>query len=68
MAKNEVSAAIGSLKAVLSGDDDFVRDAVRGYMAEVLEEEMSTGVGRRQGPSGRWAGSGIGRATAIGRW
>ena len=29
MAKKDVNAAIGSLKEVLSGDDDFVRDAVQ---------------------------------------
>ena len=49
MAKTEVSAAIGSLKALLSGDDDFVRDAVRGYLQEVLEEEMTTALGAGKG-------------------
>ena len=45
MAKSDVSAAIGSLKVLLSGDDDFVRDAVRGYLQDVLEEEMTATVG-----------------------
>ncbi len=35
MAKSEVSATIGSVKALLSGDDDFVREAVRGYLQKV---------------------------------
>jgi len=41
MAKNDVNAAIVSLKELLSGDDDFVREAVRGYLQDVLEEEMT---------------------------
>ena len=54
MAKNQVSAAIGSLKALLStalvsGDDDFVRDAVRGSLQEVLEEAMTTALGAGKG-------------------
>ena len=30
MAKRDITAAIGSLKDLLSGDDDFVRDALGG--------------------------------------
>ena len=41
MAKRNVNAAIVSLKELLSGNDDFVRDAVRGYLQDVLEEEMT---------------------------
>jgi hypothetical protein len=41
MAKGNVTAGIGSLKKLLSGDDYFVRDAVRGYLQDVLEEEMT---------------------------
>jgi len=41
MAKRDVNAAIVSLKELLSGNDDFVRDAVRGYLQDVLEEEMT---------------------------
>ncbi|MDP6344157.1 MAG: hypothetical protein QF578_06170 [Alphaproteobacteria bacterium] len=37
MAKRNVGAAIGSLKALLSGDDDFVREAVRGYLQKILD-------------------------------
>ena len=45
MAKQEVSAAIASLKELLSGDDDIVREAVRGYVQDVLEEEMTAALG-----------------------
>ncbi len=49
MAKSEVSATIGSVKALLSGDDDFVREAVRGYLQDVLEEEMTAALGAGKG-------------------
>ena len=49
MAKTDVNAAIGSLKELLSGDDDFVRAAVRGYLQDVLEEEMTAAVGAGKG-------------------
>ncbi len=49
MAKQEVSAAIASLKELLSGGDDFVRGAVRGYLQDVLEEEMTAAVGAAKG-------------------
>ena len=49
MAKNDVNAAIVSLKELLSGDDDFVREAVRGYLQDVLEEEMTAAVGAGKG-------------------
>jgi len=49
MAKREISAAIASLKELLSGDDDFVREAVRGYLQDVLEEEMTRTVGVAKG-------------------
>ncbi len=49
MAKKDVSAALGSLKELLSGDEDFVRDAVRGYLQDVLEEEMTAAVGAGKG-------------------
>ena len=49
MAKREVKIALGSLKELLSGDDDFVRDAVRGYLQDVLEEEMTAAVGAGKG-------------------
>jgi transposase-like protein len=49
MATREVSAAIGSLKELLSGDEDFVREAVRGYLQDVLEEEMTATVGAGKG-------------------
>lgn len=50
MAKKDVNAAIGSLKELLSGDDDeFVRDAVRGYLQDVMEEEMTAAVGAGKG-------------------
>jgi transposase-like protein len=45
MAKKDVNAAIVSLKELLSGDDDFVREAVRGYLQDVLEQEMTVAVG-----------------------
>ena len=45
MAKKDVNAAIVSLKELLSGDDDFVREAVRGYLQNVLEGEMTVAVG-----------------------
>ena len=49
MAKREITAAIASLKELLSGDDDFVREAVRGYLQDVLEEEMTRTVGVAKG-------------------
>ncbi len=49
MAKSEVSATIGSVKALLSGDDDFVREAVRGYLQGVLEAEMTAVLGAGKG-------------------
>ena len=49
MAKKDVNAAIVSLKALLSGDDDFVREAVRRYLQDVLEEEMTVAVGAGKG-------------------
>ena len=49
MAKSEVSATIGSVKALLPGDDDFVRDAVRGYLQGVLEAEMTAVLGAGKG-------------------
>ena len=45
MAKKDVNAAIVSLKELLSGDDDFVRAAVQGYLQNVLEEQMTAAVG-----------------------
>ncbi|MFP6688974.1 MAG: transposase [Alphaproteobacteria bacterium] len=33
----------------MSGGDDFVRDAVRGYLQDVLEEEMTATVGAGKG-------------------
>ncbi len=41
MAKKEVTAAIVSLKELLSGDDEFLRDTIKGYMQDVLEAEMT---------------------------
>ena len=49
MAKKDVNAATVSLKELLSGDDDFVREAVRGYLQDVLEEEMTAAVGADKG-------------------
>lgn len=49
MTKNDVSSAVSELKALLSGDDDFVRAAVRGYLQEVLEEEMTAALGADKG-------------------
>ena len=49
MARKDVSAAIVSLKELLSGNDDFVRDAVRGYLQDVLEEEMTAALGAGKG-------------------
>ncbi len=49
MATENVKAAIVSLKELLSGDNDFVRDAVRGYLQDVLEEEMTATVGAGKG-------------------
>ncbi len=67
MAKKEVNAAIGSLKALLSGDEDFVREAVRKFVLDVLEEEMTAAVGAGKGERSL-AGSAIGRGITIGRW
>ena len=49
MTKRDVNAAIGSLKELLSGDDDFVREAVGRYLQDVLEEEMTAAVGATKG-------------------
>ena len=49
MAKREVNAAFGSLKELLSGDADFVREAVREYLQDVLEEEMTAALGAAKG-------------------
>ena len=49
MAKGEVKAAIGSLKALLGTDDDVVREAVRTYLQNVLEEEMTSALGAAKG-------------------
>ena len=45
MAKREVNAALGSLKELLSGDADFVREAVREYLQDVMESEMTAALG-----------------------
>ena len=49
MTRKDVSSAVSELKALLSGDDDFVREAVRGYLQEVLEEEMTSSLGAGKG-------------------
>ena len=49
MAKRGVNAETGSLKELFSGDDDFVREAVRGYLQVVLEEEMTAALGAGNG-------------------
>ena len=49
MAKREVNAAFGSLKELLSGDADFVREAVREYLQDVLEEEMTAALRAAKG-------------------
>ena len=45
MAKREVNAALGSLKELLLGDADFVREAVREYLQDVMESEMTAALG-----------------------
>ena len=49
MTKNDVNSAVVALKEVLQGDDDFVREAVRTYLQDVLEEEMTTALGATKG-------------------
>lgn len=49
MAKDQGKAAVAALKELLGGDPDFVRDAVQGYLQEVLEQEMSRTVGADKG-------------------
>jgi transposase-like protein len=45
MAKEKLSITEGTLKALLSTDDDFVREAVRVCVQQVLEEEMTAALG-----------------------
>jgi len=49
MTKKDVKSAVFALKEFLDGDDDFVREAVRGYLQDVLEEEMTAAVGAGKG-------------------
>ena len=49
MTKQDVKTAVVALKEVLRGDDDFVREAVRTYLQDVLEEEMTTALGAAKG-------------------
>ncbi len=49
MPKENVNSAIASLKELLSGDEDFVREALRGYLQEVLEQEMTSALGAGKG-------------------
>ncbi len=49
MTEKNVSAAIVVLKEMLWGDEDFVREAVRTYLQEVLEQEMTVAVGAAKG-------------------
>ena len=49
MAKREVNAALGSLKELLSGDADFVREAVREFLQDVMESEMTAALGAAKG-------------------
>lgn len=49
MTRKDVSSAVSELKALLSGDEDFVREAVRGYLQDVLEEEMTASLGAEKG-------------------
>ena len=45
MTKKDVKTAVVALKEVLQGDDVFVREAVRAYLQDVLEEEMTAALG-----------------------
>ena len=67
MAKREVNAAFGSLKELLSGDADFVREAVREYLQDVLEEEMTAAL-RAARENARWSVWAIVRAITSGLW
>ena len=73
MTKKDVSAAKLVVKELLEGDDDFVREAVRTYLQEVLEQEMTGALGAhkgqrtaertgyRSGSYGRWLVTRVGR-------
>jgi putative transposase len=54
MTKNDVNSAVVLLKEVLRGDDNFVREAVRRYLQDVLEEEMTTALGAAKGERSAW--------------
>ena len=49
MTKGDVKTAVVALKEVLQGDDDFVREAVRAYLQDILEEEMTAALGAGKG-------------------
>ena len=54
------------VKALLAGDEEFLRALVRTALEEVLEAEMTEALGAEK-VSGRQAGWGIGRAIMAGR-
>lgn len=49
MTKKDVSAAVVTLKELIGGDEDLFREAVRAYVQEVLEQEMTAAVGAGKG-------------------
>lgn len=49
MTKKDVTTAISALKEVLLGDEDFLREVVRGCLQEVLDEEMTAVLGASKG-------------------
>jgi transposase-like protein len=54
------------VKALLTGDEEFLRALVRTALEEVLEAEMTEALGAEKA-SGRRAGWVIGRAITAGR-
>src|SRR4030095_10181172 len=52
MTKQQRSARQRAAKAIAQTEPDLMREAVRGYLHEVLEQEMTAAVGAGQGEAG----------------
>ena len=66
MTEKKGKSGIIDMKALLAGDEEFLRTLVRTALQEVLEAEMTKRWGPRKA-SGRRAGWATGRAITAGR-
>lgn len=49
MTESKRKAGIAEIKEILGGDEDFLRESLRGYLQEVLESEMTSALGASKG-------------------